>query len=134
MSPVKHLDHLNLSVADLDETVRWYGAVFGFEIAERGVSKGVPFVILRAGDAMLCAYEHPDRDAPRGGPRHHLNHFALRLTDEASFLARAEAEGLAWRWNSPVRWPNSTAWYVLDPSGYEIECVFWKDDTVRFAA
>ncbi len=130
--PVKHLDHLNLSVADLAETARWYGAVFGFEVVERGVHHGTPWLILRAGDAMLCAYEYPTRGAPRGGQRHHLNHFALRLQDTEAFLRRAQAEGVTWQWDSPVRWPHSTAWYVIDPSGYEIECVAWHGDQIAF--
>jgi hypothetical protein len=29
---IKHLDHLNLTVSDLEETIAWHGAVFGFDI------------------------------------------------------------------------------------------------------
>ena len=33
-----------------------------------------------------------------------------------------------------VAWPHATAWYVLDPTGYEIEVALWDDDVVRFPA
>src|SRR6185503_12235140 len=36
MDPIRR-DHLNLSVKDLDETIAWYGRVFGFAVAEEGV-------------------------------------------------------------------------------------------------
>ncbi len=29
---LKNIDHLNLTVANFDETVAWYGRVFGFEL------------------------------------------------------------------------------------------------------
>ena len=84
---VKHLDHLNMSVNDLDETTAWYGRVFGFEVVEDGLSQsGVPFRVLRAGDAMLCIYaqpgrEHLDSAALDTRRLHGVSHYALRITD-----------------------------------------------------
>ncbi len=132
MSPVKHLDHLNLTVHDLEETQRWYRAVFGFDRVESGVHLGRPWAILRAGEALLCVYEHPERSAPGEGPAHTVNHFSLRLHDPADFLARVAAEGVGVRYGGAVEWPHSTSWYVADPSGYEIEVVHWRDDRIRF--
>ena len=33
---VKHLDHLNLSVASFEKTSDWYQRVFGFAVVESG--------------------------------------------------------------------------------------------------
>ena len=57
---VKHLDHLNLSVADFEETADWYRRMFGFEVVERGIQDGEPWGVIRGGDAMLCIYQRPD--------------------------------------------------------------------------
>ena len=31
-------------------------------------------------------------------------------------------------------WPHSTSWYIRDPTGYQIEVVYWHHDEIRFAA
>ena len=37
---VKHLDHVNLSVRDFDETVEWYAKIFGFVKVEESLQDG----------------------------------------------------------------------------------------------
>lgn len=136
---VRQLDHLNLTVSDLDATVAWYGRVFGFERVESGLHNGRRWAILRSGDALLCLYERAgrhvatDEEAEAGG-LHQLNHFGLRITDAERWAATVEREQLAFSYPSPLRHPHSIAWYVLDPSGHEIEVALWDDDTVRFDA
>lgn len=130
---VKHLDHLNMSVADLEATTRFYRDLFGFEIVEHGVWKGHPWRILKAGEALLCLYEF-DRPAPEQSAAHRLSHFALRITDGEAFARRAAALGIEIKYGGTVEWPHSDARYVDDPTGYEIEVVHWHDDAVRFSA
>lgn len=131
---VTQLDHLNLSVRDFDETAAWYGRVFDFTIVEQGVQDGVTWGVLRAGDAMLCIYEHPSRPAPDryDEARQHINHFGLRITDREAWEATIEREQLEVNYGGVVNWPHSTAWYVSDPTGYEIEVALWADDTIAF--
>ena len=133
---VKHLDHMNLSVADLDATTDWYGRVFGFTEVDGGVQDGVRWQILRSGEALLCLYEHPEYEFQKAGegdrPRHGMSHYALRITDRDAWLETIERESVAVGYGGEVRWPHSSAWYVTDPTGYEIEVALWDDDTVRF--
>ncbi len=134
---VKHLDHLNLTVRDLAQSEAWYGRVFGFRRVDGGVWDGVRWAILRAGDALLCMYEYPEHTlepnrARREAGRHGLNHFGLRITDPAAWEATVAREGLELLYGGPVRWPHSTAWYVADPTGYELEVACWSGDVVRF--
>jgi len=133
---VKHLDHLNLSVNDFDETAAWYGRVFGFEVVQDETdAHGVRWGVLKGGDAMLCIYEYPDFQAPEGAREagiHGVRHFGLRITDGDGWVATIERENLELTWGGEVSWPHSTAWYVKDPTGYEIEVALWDDDTVRF--
>ena len=134
---VTQLDHLNISVENFRETVDWYGRVFSFELVEEGERLGHPWGVLRAGDAMLCIYERPDRriadmDELDATGHHGLRHFALRITDGESWERTLERERLELGWDSPVSYPHSTSWYVRDPSGYEIEVALWNDDQVAF--
>ena len=131
---VKHLDHLNMSVADLERSVDWYARVFGFEKVEGGQHDGRPWAILRSGDALLCLYQHPERRAPdpEEHGHHGLAHFGLRIDDRAAWEATVEREGVPVGYGGAFRWPHSTAWYVTDPTGYEIEVALWEADRVAF--
>ena len=127
---VKHLDHLNMTVADLDATLAWYRDLFGFEPVERGRNGDLPWVIVRAGDAMLCLYQGTPESPETTGT---LNHFALRVTDPTAFLERVEAMQVPFDWGDGLtEYPHSRAWYVRDPNGTQIEVVAWHDDTVAF--
>ena len=133
---VKHLDHLNISVRSFDESADWYGRVFGFEVVEDQVDEnGVRWGVLRGGEAMLCIYEYPSLEFhadPRREGRHGINHFGLRITDREEWERTIESEKIAVNYGGAVSWPHSTAWYVNDPTGYEIEVALWTNDTVAF--
>jgi len=134
---VAHLDHLNLSVADLEETVAWYGRVFGFEVRETGVYDGAPWAILRAGEALLCLYQYPERELLDGDALaerriHGFNHFGLRVRDREAWEETLRRERVPVLYGGVVRWPHGDSWYVTDPTGYEIEVAHWDDDVVRF--
>ncbi len=136
---VRQLDHLNLSVDSLQQSTDWYGRVFGFTRQEHGVHNGMAWAILRSGEALLCLYEDPERElvAPEDLPArrlHGLSHFGLRIDDREAWEALVDRQGLEVRYGGRVDWPHSDAWYLLDPTGYEIEVVCWHGDQVRFPA
>lgn len=133
---VKHLDHLNMSVTDLAESLDWYRRVLDFEEVEDGTYEGHPWAIIRSGEAMLCLYERPDftRDDKAEWLRrkaHAVSHFALRITEPEAWAERVKALNLTEVYDT-VHWPHSTAWYVRDPSGYTIEIAAWRGDRVQF--
>jgi catechol 2,3-dioxygenase-like lactoylglutathione lyase family enzyme len=135
--PIKHLDHLNLTVRNFAETAEWYSRVFGFRIVERGVRQGRVWGVLRSGEALLCIYENPQRAFLDGDELEHralhgVNHFSLRIEDETAWEATVIRENLKLGYGGAVRYPHSTSWYVTDPTGYEIEVVRWDADQVRF--
>jgi catechol 2,3-dioxygenase-like lactoylglutathione lyase family enzyme len=126
------LDHLNLTVAGLEETIGWYGRVFGFEVVERDVQDGVPWAVLRVADVMLCIYEHPDREqldsaGLESRSIHGLNHFSLRIGDVKEWQAIVDRESLSILYGGIVEWPHSRSWYIKDPTGHEIEVAHWHD-------
>ncbi len=133
---VKHLDHLNMSVRDLDETRDWYKRVFGFELVEFGTRGAMKWGILKGGDAMLCIYEYPNLERPEkvasGHTPHTINHFGLRITDRDKWEKTIKNERLRIEYGGEVRYPTSSSWYVIDPTGYEIEVALWDRDVVTF--
>ncbi len=135
MSNVKHIDHLNITVHSFAETAAWYGRVFGFEIVEKGDSeKWGPWGVLRSGDAMLCIYERPEHrfEDVRAQGIHGVAHFGLRVSDRAEWEATIERESVTVSYGGPINNPHSTAWYVNDPTGWEIEVTYWNNDTIAF--
>ncbi len=136
---VRMLDHLNLTVKNLDETIAWYGAIFGFEVVERGMRNDGPWAIIRSGEAMLCLYQDrhrigPDRFLRDERKRHVIYHFGLRVTDRDAWLETVATHGLELEYGGEVAWPHSSSWYVSDPTGYSIEVVLWEQDQICFVS
>ena len=132
---VKQLDHINMAVRDFDESVDWYGRVFGFEIVEESTMNGRRWGVIKSGDALLCIYEYPDREMPSvrtSGPAKYYGivHYGLRITDSEAWEATLERERVAV--DDVVDWDYSKSWYVKDPTGYQIEVACWHDDRIAF--
>jgi len=133
---VKQLDHVNLSVASFAESAAWYRRVFGFQVVEQGVIENRPWGVLRSGDALLCIYERPDLKfvgyrVQQGRGMHAFAHFGLRITDRKAWEETIAREKVACVY-SDFRYPHSTSWYVVDPTGWEIEVALWDNDAVQF--
>jgi len=134
--PVKQLDHLNLTVRNFGESADWYSKIFGFKVVEKGLRNGKPWGVLRSGEALLCLYENPERQFVDGDELesrglHGVNHFSFRIVDETLWKETVGRHGLRLEYGGAVRYPHSTSWYVLDPTGYEIEVVSWDSDQVK---
>lgn len=131
---IENVDHLNLTVTDFDATVKWYAEVFGFELVEEGVRHSKRWGVLRAARALLCIYEHGDRKLPDLDREklHGVNHFSFRVNDKARWENTVRLLDLHLEYGGLVRYPHSDSWYVIDPTGYEIEVVHWDGDEIRF--
>ena len=111
---LKNIDHINLTVADFDQTVSWYSRVFGFELVEEAVQDGIRWGVVRNGDVMLCIYEHPDckhqdRFAMREQHLHGINHFGFRITDRDAWEATIAREKLTVLYSGPITWAHNTS-------------------------
>ena len=54
------IDHINMNVKNLEESISFYKKLFGFEVKEKGSFsfKNAPFAIIgNSGIGMLCLYE-----------------------------------------------------------------------------
>lgn len=130
------LDHVNLSVTNLNESITWYGQVFGFEKVEGGVSaSGLPWGIVARGDSMICMSELPVReraDVQGEESRHRVFHFGLRVDDLEAWRLKVDRLKLPLYYGGEIRYSRSRSWYVRDPSGHEIEVSYAFGKPLRF--
>lgn len=134
---VKQLDHLNLTVLDLQASIDFYSSLFAFRVVEEGPPLApYPWTILRSGEALLCLYEHK---ALPSGPRfperpaqQEMRHFALRITDKKRLESTLNFHNIEVIYGGPIHYPHSTSYYISDPTGHHIELVCWKKDTIAF--
>jgi hypothetical protein len=121
--------HLNLTVADFDETADGIAA----SSASRSSRKSaMPRGALgsAAERRSCCGVQHLSADGRRAEGLHRVNHFGLHHRPQGG--GDDGARGRRAGYGGPVRWPHSTAWYVTDPTGWEIEVALWDGGEVRF--
>jgi lactoylglutathione lyase len=124
------IDHVNLTVNDLDKSIAWYGKYFGFKPVEGGIKwNGRRWAILACDDSMIAMTEYPSylpADQDSHG-RHRMYHFGIRIQDVDKWRKQVEEDRIKILYgDGEVQYPQSLSWYVSDPSGHEIE-VSWAD-------
>ena len=86
-------DHVNVHTANLDAMVAWYDDILGMKSGKRP-----PFQTAGAwlylGDQALVHLV--GKDAPPKSIEPQIEHFALRATGLAGFLAKLKAKGVAY--------------------------------------
>jgi catechol 2,3-dioxygenase-like lactoylglutathione lyase family enzyme len=115
------IDHVNLSVRDLDKSIDFYSRLLGIGIKERGEGQGVRWCILGDRDRFyVCFFE-----LPQGVFRPndiHINHVGFVVDDIDETARRIHELGFPLLFNDAlVEWPRSKSAYVTDPDGIMIE-------------
>ena len=120
MIGIKGIDHINMRVKNLNESIEFYTKLFGFEMKEDQRTAREPWAIIGLPDvAYLCLYEHPGKEIPFEGLT--INHFGLVLSDFENAMTLLKENGVQILYGGPVDWPKSRSIYIKDPSGHEIE-------------
>ncbi|MDP3069457.1 MAG: VOC family protein [Opitutaceae bacterium] len=152
---LRAIDHLNLVVADLARSVKFYTEVLGFVktadvtmegawieeiIGLKGVKGLVAFVELPGGGGPrieLLQYVAPAgvvRPENSRANTHGLRHIAFRVDDIAGMTARLRAAGVT-LFSDPVKVPrgvvkfaagDKTLVYFLDPDGVILELAEYR--------
>ncbi len=124
------LDHINLSVENLRDSLDWYHDLFHFKVVEEGQHRGTPYAIVKNDQSMLCLYELPTRAKPEASEHHKVYHFGLRVTDSEAWEKHLQSLNiqphLVWDY------PHSKSWYLYDPTGHEIEVCYWHNNKIQF--
>ncbi len=121
------VDHVNMFVRDLEESLDFYRKVFGTdaEVKQTGKNKGIRWLIIGiAGKFYFCLYELKgktfDPDAL------HINHIGFYVPDFEDTIERIKRLGIPIEYNgAPIEWSNrngqTRSLYIKDPNGYYIE-------------
>jgi predicted enzyme related to lactoylglutathione lyase len=112
------IDHVNMKVKNLEQSVKFYKNLFGFEIKqEENANKlDVPSKIIGNDTIKLCMYEIPDM-SPEGG----IAHFGFNVANFNEIIVKCKELKVEVLYGGIVDWETSKSVYIVDPSGYEIE-------------
>jgi lactoylglutathione lyase len=116
MITINGIDHLNISVSNINESLNFYQKVFGFKVYEQGESHGEPYFIIGEKEALyLCLYQSKKRP---GGP---INHIGINVQNFNSIEERLRLADIPILYGGIVEYPLSHSIYIQDPDGNEIE-------------
>ncbi len=151
---IRGIDHINIVVADLARSLRFYCDVLGFTqtheadlkgewieriVGLRGVKARAVFIVAPAGEPrieLLC-YETPRGPSPAENSRANttgLRHIAFRVDDMAATVAQLRAASVP-LFSDPVRVPggvvkfaagDKSLVYFLDPDGVILELAEYR--------
>jgi len=112
------IDHVNMKVKNLEQSVKFYKDLFGFEIKqEENANKlDAPSKIIGNDSIKLCLYEVPDM-SPEGG----IAHFGFNIANFDDVIERCKEQDVQILYGGIVDWDKSRSIYIVDPSGYELE-------------
>jgi len=112
------IDHVNMKVKNLDQSVEFYKNLFGFEIKQEENPNKIdaPSKIIGNKSIKLCMYEVPEM-SPEGG----IAHFGFNISNFDEVIAKCDELGVQVLYGGIVDWGKSKSVYIVDPSGYEIE-------------
>ncbi len=119
------LDHIALSVRDVEQSVQWYVEVLGLERQHEAMWGGVPkFVGKGATGIAFFPAEGSDDSLGQLAPRRML-HFALRSGREDFLGAQRELEqrGIAFHFEDHG---IAHSIYFCDPDGFKIEITTYE--------
>lgn len=130
------LDHINLTVKDIKESMEWYKKLFGMDFLEGNLNHPEePWAIVGKDDSMICMYEDKKLKSAREaveGEVHRIYHFGIRISDKSKWDENVRENGIKVMYGGAYPYPNSLSWYVLDPSGHEIEVSYSGGEALKF--
>ena len=114
----KSIDHVNMKVKNLIQSVEFYKNLFGFEIKqEENPNKlNAPSKIIGNNTIKLCMYEVPTM-SPEGG----IVHFGFNIENFDQVIEKCKELNVEILYDGILDWEKSKSVYIVDPNGYEIE-------------
>lgn len=121
------IDHIALSVSDVERSAQWYIHVLGFEARHEGMWDGVP-VFVGKGNTALALFpvrSASDSEGGRHRGRRSMLHFALRANRQNFKAAQEELKrrGIEFEFEDHE---ISHSIYFQDPDGHKIEITTYE--------
>ena len=117
------LEHVNMSVSDLDQTIDFYQRVLGLGVRWRGTTtSGDPAAHIGDDHCYLALFEVVDRNAePPDYDRLGLNHFGFVVEDLDAVRRQLAAMNI--QPHLEADYEPGRRLYFFDPDGVEVELV-----------
>jgi catechol 2,3-dioxygenase-like lactoylglutathione lyase family enzyme len=149
MARITGMDHVGVTVSDVDRSLGFWRDLLGLAVTGRGVVEwehldrlvALPgtkiewceLALPGGGKVELSQYHHPVGDAVSPGEENEpgRSHVSLLVDDLTEMLAMLRSNGVRARTDDPVDIPlgayeGGKAAYVFDPDGVELELIEWK--------
>lgn len=113
------VDHVNLYVKNLNQSIEFYTKYFGFQIKKDLRNSGHAGVILGIQSKLyLCMYELPNEKYQSSEVK--INHLGFNVEnfDETLQIVKLNQIPIPF---DVIQYGVSRSFYITDPSGYEIE-------------
>ena len=130
MIRVQGIDHVALSVADLDKSLKFYTEVLGLKISPRENQKPGTEYFLDCGTSLVGLIQ-----GDKNGDKHELqdgglggNHFSFRVhtKDFDDYVKEVEKRGIKITYQKKRE--KSWSLYFLDPDGNKLELTAWPEE------
>jgi catechol 2,3-dioxygenase-like lactoylglutathione lyase family enzyme len=118
------IDHVALSVCDVERAAQWYIDVLGFERRHEGMWDGVPFFIGK-GTTSLALFPVDSRSKSSNRSDVRMLHLALRANHQNFLAAQEELErrGIKFEFQDHE---ISHSIYFRDPDGHHLEITTYE--------
>jgi lactoylglutathione lyase len=107
------MDHANMFVKELDESIKVYQNLFGFEVKKEQPEQDLK--IIGNDTIKLCLYENPEMDFVKG-----INHFGFHIENFDQIVEKCEQMDVPMPYGV-IEWESSRSVYITDPKGYKVE-------------
>jgi len=115
------IDHIQLDVANLEESQEFYTRVFGFEIKEVGIRASTRWMIVGVDRKIyLCMHEYAEGLGVKNYGLE-ITHFGILVEEFDHVLTSLKTHGVRLLPNYEVQYHSSRSVYFLDPNNYKIE-------------
>lgn len=108
------IDHINMEVKDLEQSVTFYKNLFGFEIKKEQPEEKSK--IIGNANIKLCLYENSEMKSEGA-----IAHFGFHIENFDEIIMTCKSLGVVINYDGPVQFEKSRSIYISDPNGYDIE-------------
>jgi len=118
------IDHVAMSVRDVEKAVQWYIDVLGFEIKFDGMWNGVP-VFIGKGTTALALFPVRERSGSSTPSDIRILHLAMRANRKNFLGAQEELKRLGIKFEFQDH-EISHSIYFRDPDGHQLEITTYE--------
>lgn len=117
------LEHVNMTVTNLDRSVEFYADLLGYKVRWRGTTdSGTPAAHVGDDRQYIAMFQSPaDGKAPNDYKSPGLNHFGLVVDGLDALLEWLKGRGI--EYNLVDHYGPGRRAYFFDPDGIEVELV-----------